>query len=326
MIPQVAKSAGRLHVFQRSAIWVLPKPDFAIPHLVRSVFRRFPYTMRMARDSVAWLVGYGLYAATVQSARHPLLHQIPEAVGRAFLRLQVRDRALRAKLIPTYRFGCKRPSVSNIYYSTFVKPHVELVTDSIERITDRGIITADGQERELDVLILATGFQTCSNPDVYRRRPVTGRDGFDLADAYENNPLQAYEGVSLPQLPNTFMVFGPFSWSGGSWHEMVENQMLHTVRVLTEARRRGATTVSVTPEANQRFFTFIREKAAGSLITTSCGGTGTYYLDHHGEFSILRPTTPAQARHAAGTFCLDDYTYETRPAVCPTAPTHETGT
>lgn len=93
--------------------------------------------------------------------------------------------------------------------------------------------------RDIDVLVLATGFEMSQSPEVYRARPVKGRNGFDLADYYENNRARAYEGVTMPQLPNTFMVFGPFAWSGSSWHVMVENATRIAVRVITEARKRG---------------------------------------------------------------------------------------
>ncbi|MBJ8345740.1 NAD(P)/FAD-dependent oxidoreductase [Antrihabitans sp. YC2-6] len=310
MIPQVAKAAGHLSVFQRRAIWVFPKPDLTIAPAVQSALRRVPGLLSLTYRAVSAVFGIGIYGVTVKGAQLPFLSTVPMTVGRAYLRSQVPDAQLREKLTPDYGFGCKRPSVSNIYYKTFTEPHVELVTERIEEITQTGIVTADGREHELDVLVLATGFETSTTPDVYRKRPVTGRDGFDLAEFYQDSPLQAYEGVSLPQLPNAFSIFGPYSWSGGSWHEMVETQSVHIVRVLKEAARRGANLVAVRPEANERFFQFIRGRSRNTLIgSPTCATSNTYYLDHHGDFSLLRPTTPAQARRAAETFSLDDYEY-----------------
>jgi cation diffusion facilitator CzcD-associated flavoprotein CzcO len=231
---------------------------------------------------------------------------------RAFLFTQVRDAELRRKLTPEYGFGCKRPSVSNTYYSTFTRANTELVTDPIERITAAGILTADGVERPIDTLVLATGFRLSHDPENYRKAPVTGSDGFDLADFFEHEPLQAYEGVSLPQLPNTFMIFGPYSWTGSSWHVMVEMQSHHAVRVITEARRRGATRAAVTPEANARFLSFVRRRSQNSLLyTNNCATANTYYFDHHGDFSLLRPTTAIEAWWSSRRFSLDDYAYET---------------
>ncbi len=312
MIPQVAMAAGQVHVFQRRAIWVFPKPDYTIHPRVQSAFEKVPGLLTATYKTVSALFGLGIYGVTVKGAQIPALSKVPMIAGKVYLRAQIRDPELREKLTPDYGFGCKRPSVSNLYLKTFTKDHVELVTESIQEITPTGIITVDGKERELDVLVLATGFETSTTPDVYRKRPVTGRNGFDLADFYQDHALQAYEGVSLPQLPNAFSIFGPYSWSGGSWHEMVETQSHHIVRVLTEAKRRGATAVSVTEEANERFFQFIRAQSHDTLIgSATCATSNTYYLDHHGDFSLLRPTTSAQARHAAETFSLDDYEYVT---------------
>ena len=120
------------------------------------------------------------------------------------------------------------------------------------------------------------------DPENYRRVPVTGRDGFDLADFFAREPLQAYEGVSLPQLPNMFMIFGPYSWTGSSWHVMVETQSHHAVRVIKEARRRGATMVAVRPEAHERFLRFVRARSQQLLVHNNCGAANTYYFDHHG--------------------------------------------
>jgi cation diffusion facilitator CzcD-associated flavoprotein CzcO len=205
--------------------------------------------------------------------------------------------------------------MSNAYYRTFTRPNTELVTDPIERVVARGIRTVDGRERELDALVLATGFRLSYDPENYRRVPVTGRDGFDLADFFEREPMQAYEGVSLPQVPNTFMIFGPYSWTGSSWHVMVETQSHHAVRVMREAARRGATMVEVTREANERFHRFVRKRAEGLLMHgNACVSANTYYFDHHNEVTLLRPTTAIEAWWASRRFSLDDYEYHSLPA------------
>ncbi|SLC90909.1 phenylacetone monooxygenase [Mycobacteroides abscessus subsp. massiliense] len=191
---------------------------------------------------------------------------------------------------------------------------MDLVTDPIAEITPTGIVTRDGVRRDIDVLVLATGFEMSQSPEVYRARPVKGRNGFDLADYYENNRARAYEGVTMPQLPNTFMVFGPFAWSGSSWHVMVENATRIAVRVITEARKRGATAFAVTEEANNRFFEFIAPKAESTLMHgRACVNANSYYIDRHGDFSFLRPTTAYQSTRASKRFPLDDFRFERLP-------------
>jgi len=311
MIPPVAEKAKKLFVYQRRPIWVFAKPDLEISPTVQKLFARLPLAQRAVRAVSSAAIEFVLVGITVYGKRIQLFSDIPALACKLYLRTQISDPALREKLTPKYGFGCKRPSMSNRYYKTFAEPHVELVTDRIERVTARGVRTADGKEREIDVLILATGFRLSNDPETYRRSPVKGRNGFDLADFYAKEPLQAYEGVSLPQLPNTFMIFGPYSWTGSSWHSMVETQSHHAVRVIQETKRRSATLASVRTEANERFFKFIRRRSRNSLLYSDrCGSANTYYFDHHGDFSLLRPTTSLEAVRASQSFSLDDYQYE----------------
>lgn len=310
MIPQVAKSAASLDVYQRRAIWVFAKPDFAIPVIARRALRFVPGLQALIRGVAALAVEVGLVGISLYGKQIAPLTLIPNWACRLFLFTQVRDRGLRKKLTPGYGFGCKRPSVSNVYYKAFTRNNVDLITDPIDEITERGVRTVDGLERGVDVLILATGFEMSQSSRVYRQRPVRGRDGFDLADFYERERAKAYEGVAMPQLPNTFMIFGPFAWSGSSWHVMVENASRIAVRVISEAYRRGATVVSVSEAANNRFFEFIAPRARnGYLQGRTCADANTYYVDHHGDCSFLRPTTAYQATKASKTFPIDDFEF-----------------
>ncbi len=311
LVPPVAQLARQLHVFQRRPIWVFAKADYKIPPWAQQVFARFPITQKVVRFVTSVAVEAGLVGATIYGRKIPAVSKVPERASRAFMRSQVRDPEIRRKLTPAYGFGCKRPAVSNRYLRTFNRDNVELVTDPIERITPTGIRTADGVEREIDTLILATGFSVSHEPENYRKVPVRGANGFDLADFYEREPLQAYEGVSLPQLPNSFMIFGPYSWTGSSWHVMVEAQSEHAIRVIGETKRRGATAAAVTPEANKRFHDFVRHRMRNSLLYgDTCGNANTYYYDHHGEFSLVRPTSSFAAVKAAREFSLEDYAYD----------------
>ena len=121
---------------------------------------------------------------------------------------------MRDKLTPRYAVGCKRPGFHNTYLSTFNRDNVELVTEPIDKITGSGVATVDGETRDVDVLILATGFKVMDvdgHADLSahrRRRPVVERSTSD------ENRLQSYEGVSVPGFPNFFTVFGPYGYVG----------------------------------------------------------------------------------------------------------------
>lgn len=327
LVPQLAKSAAQLDVYQRRAIWVFAKPDFAIPAAVRSAFKTLPLLQSTIRGLVAALVEVGLVGITIYGKQIAPLARVPAWACRAYLFTQVRERELRQKLTPAYGFGCKRPSVSNIYYKTFTRENVALVTDPIECVTPSGIRTRDGVHRDVDVLVLATGFEMSNSPVVYRQRPVNGRDGFDLATFYETQRAAAYEGVSMPGLPNTFMVFGPYAWSGSSWHVMVENAARHALRVIEEAGRRGATAVEISQPANERFHRFVDERGSETLMHgRACVDANSYYIDRNGDFSFLRPTTAYQSTRASKTFDLDDYLYDSLDTASARASTQRAST
>jgi cation diffusion facilitator CzcD-associated flavoprotein CzcO len=316
IVPEIASQVARLDVYQRTPIWVGPKLDPTTPPALAALYRRFPLSQRVVRKVATRAAELMIIDLVVNHDRVPFLAKGAAAAMRSiWYRAQVPDPELRARLTPDYGLGCKRPSVSNSYLRTFTRDNVELVTDPIESITADGVRTADGHHRDVDVLILATGFRLASDPENFRRTPVRGRDGFDLATSYAEQRLTSYEGISIPELPNHFMMFGPYGWVGGTWHQLVESTSAHIVRVITETARRGATAVEVRPEPTLRWTEQMRTRLARSLFNTnSCATANSYYFDHHGDLPYLRPTSSAAAFRAAHSFPLDDYRYTTPPS------------
>ena len=313
IVPKIAPKLARLDVYQRTPIWVGPKFDTPIPRPLQLLYERNPRIQDAVRRQTTRLVEAGLVGLVVHHDEFGWITRAAGWLGRnVWYRSQVRDPDVRRRLTPDYEVGCKRPSVSNTYLRTFNRRNVELVTDRIERVTATGIRTADGREREVDVLVLATGFRLATDPQNYRDNPVRGRNGFDLAEHYAHNRVRSYESVSMPGLPNHFMIFGPYGWTGGTWHQLVETASHHIVRVIGEARRRGALSVEVREDATERWTNFARERLGRSLwYTGSCQTAHSYYYDHHGDTPFLRPTSSRQAWHAARNFPLDDYRFET---------------
>jgi cation diffusion facilitator CzcD-associated flavoprotein CzcO len=311
IVPEIAPSAAQLYVFQRTPIWVGPKLDWRTPRLLHQLFRRFPGIQQVVRATVTRAVEAGLVGLVVRHDKYGWITRLGGWLGRnVWYPLQVRDRDVRRRLVPDYEIGCKRPSVSNKYLRTFNRPNVELVSEPIKDIGPTAIRTMDGREREIDVLVLATGFRMATDPENYRQNPVRGRDGFDLATFYAEHRVRSYESVSMPGLPNHFMIFGPYGWTGGTWHTLVETASHHIVRVIQEARRRGAQVVEVTEEAADQWTRFAVQRLSRSLWQAgSCATANSYYFDQHGDTPFLRPTTTRQAWHAARTFPLDDYTF-----------------
>jgi len=241
------------------------------------------------------------------------VRKLLEAPARQWMRSQVDDPATREKLIPQYGLGCKRPSMSNEYLKTFNRDDVSLVTESIERITDRGVVTTDGVEHEIDVLICATGFKLWEKGSV-PPFPVLGRDGVDLEEFWDQNRYQAYQGVSVPGFPNIFMITGPYGFVLGSYIWMIEATSAHLSRAIAESKRRGATECEIRQEVHDEYFQkCLKRQERNFLFTPTCAGSNTYYIDDKGD-SPFRPSTHGEMYWQNRHFDLDIYQYGTGAA------------
>jgi cation diffusion facilitator CzcD-associated flavoprotein CzcO len=308
LIPAVVDRVAHLTVYQRTAIWVTAKPDLAIPRAVRSLFARVPAVQRAVRFTGSTILEGLMVGGVLHYGEAPWLNRIGEAACRRHLRRQVSDPELRRKLTPDYSFGCKRPTFSNDYYRTFTRPDVDLVTTPIARVEPDGIVTEDGEKAEIDVLLLATGFNLWDAN--FPALQVVGRDGKDLGKFWREHRFQAYEGVSVPGFPNFISLNSPYSYSGLSYFTTIESQMKHMRRLLAEVRRRGAWTFEVTERANTEFLDRMTERLQGSVFYLGdCSGSRSYYFNQHGEATLLRPTSTVNAFREAGAFPLDDYAY-----------------
>jgi cation diffusion facilitator CzcD-associated flavoprotein CzcO len=184
---------------------------------------------------------------------------------------------------------------------------VHLETTAIAEVVPEGVRTTDGTLHELDVLVLATGFQVLEG-DSIPTFELRGRDG-TLAEFWETRRLQAYQGVSVPGFPNFFTVFGPYGYNGSSYFALIEAQVHHIVRCLRRARRVGAERVEVTEEANRRYFEeMLRRRGNQVFWQESCTRANSYYFDKHGDVA-LRPTLTLESVLASRRFPLQDYEF-----------------
>jgi len=162
--------------------------------------------------------------------------------------LVVEDPEVRRKLEPRHPYGCKRPLLSNDFYPTFNRANVELVTDPIDHVEARGVVTTDGRLREADTLILATGFQTTR---FLAAIDVRGRGGERL-DALWRDGAYAYLGSMIPGFPNLFMAYGP-NTNNGSIIEMIEHQVDFAIRQIDRLEREGLAAIEPTRAATDAY-------------------------------------------------------------------------
>ena len=292
LVPEIAKQAGRVHLFQRSANWVGPKQDDPYSEKQLERFRSDPgYALAVRRKIFESLGGPGIF---------PQARPEMEAACRAGI-AQVKDPELRERLLPGHVWGCKRPLFSNDYYPAFNRPNLELVTEPIERITPAGVLTRDGRERRLDTLILATGFAATRFLSAI---DVTGRGGLRLADAWREG-AQAYKGVTTAGFPNLFMLYGP-NTNADSILSMLEYQADHVLRQIQRIEREGLAWIDVKPGPMAAYNAEIQREL--EAIEMWQGGCTDYYRAPSGRIVTQWPRSMTALEQALAS--LDEEAYE----------------
>jgi cation diffusion facilitator CzcD-associated flavoprotein CzcO len=273
VVPAIQPKVAQVDVYQRSPGWTLPKMDFTYKERTQRLFERFPILQRADR---AMINGFMDLAAAGMTRHRSILRPF-KAIGRRQITAAIDDPELRAKLMPTDEFGCKRVMLTDDWYPTLAKPNVELVTDPIAEVTENGIRTADGRERVTDVLVLATGFESHG---FVAPMEVRGVEGHSLNEAWTPT-AQAYLGLSVPDFPNMFLLYGPNTNGGsGSVIHTIECGMNHVIDALRELDRRGARRIEVDRRAADAFDAELRSALAGSVWHTGCTN---WYVDADGN-------------------------------------------
>ncbi len=277
LVPPLAERAAQLAVFQRTANWVLPRLDRRYGPLDRWLARLPPYAKAVRALWYAFLEWgrRGFDEGTL--ARRGMLRS-----AEALLTHQVSDEALRARLRPPYPLGCKRIIYSNDYYRTLARPNVALVTEGITRVTPQGIVTVDGHEHPLDVLVCATGFDVAHS---LAHLDIRGRGGLRLADAWRDGP-QAHLGLTVAGFPNFWLMLGPNTATGHtSTLLFIEPGARWVVKAMLELRRRGLRWIEVKDEVMRASNTALQARLGQSVWA----GCRSWYRAPDGRIFALFP-------------------------------------
>lgn len=278
-VPRIQPEVAQLHVFQRTPPWILPHSDRQTTRAERVLYRSIPPAQRLVRGLV-----YASRELVVPTLMHPHRGSIAERIARRHLRAQVPDPVLRARLTPKYMIGCKRTLISNEWYPALQQRNMELVTDAIARIEPSGIVTADGRTREIDTIVLGTGFHVADMPV---GEWIRGRDGRTLAEVWQGSP-RAYLGTTVAGFPNLLLMYGPNTNLGhNSIVFMIESQLNYAMDCIAHLDRTGAASFDVRAEVQERYNTELQRRLRGSVWTT--GGCSNWYLDEHGRNSTIWP-------------------------------------
>lgn len=295
-VPGIVEQTGHVTVFQRSAPYVVPKPDTEYHALHTRVFRRFPRTQALERTAT-WILTERFNKALIEGTP---TKKLVELLWRAHLRRQVRDPLLRAKLVPDYPFGCKRVLFSNDWYPALARPDVSVVTSPVTEVLEDGVRDREGRVHEADVVIYGTGFAATEFLAPMR---ITGCDGADLHDRWAAG-AHAFLGLCVPDFPNLFCIYGPNTNLGGSSIiNMLEAASKAVVTLLDHAERSGHRAVVVRPEAEARFDAEIQARLRDS-VWASCHN---WYHEDGGRISTNWPGLVAEYQRRCAELDLDDF-------------------
>jgi cation diffusion facilitator CzcD-associated flavoprotein CzcO len=296
-VPQIQPEVGKLHLFQRTAPWVVPRTDRRFSRTQRWMMRWVPGFQRSIRAAIYWSRETFVWALL-----RPKVIRRLQALSLRHLARQVPDPGLRADLTPDYTIGCKRILISSDYYPSLTQPNVELVTQGVTAVGPRSVVAANGTEREVDTIIFGTGFHVTDPPGVERLR---GRDGVTLREAWKDG-MSAYLGGAISGFPNLFMLIGPNTGLGHtSMVVMIEAQITYLLDCLRTMQARNLATVEVRSEVQAAYNADIQSQLVDSVWNQ--GGCRSWYLDDQGRNTTVWPTYTWRFRQRTRRFDPDAY-------------------
>ncbi len=291
--PGVAETASELVVLQRSAPYVIPRPDRAYTDAEQRAFERSPELMEELRADLFWGMEYN-YAQR---------RAIPSAIAQAYALAnghrtsQVADPVLNAKLTPDYEIGCKRILISNAYYPSLQKENVTLEAAGLERVEGNLVVSTAGNSFEVDVIICATGFEAVEPPFA----PLITARGRSLAEHWSDG-MMAFSSVTLAGFPNLFIMNGPNTGLGhNSVIFVVESQVEFIIQVLAYMRTQDISVVETRRDAEESYVARVRHRSQGTVWLA--GGCTNWYVDPRtNQLTVTWPDYAYAFRESNGTF------------------------
>ncbi|MFC6012119.1 flavin-containing monooxygenase [Nocardia lasii] len=299
IVPSIAPEVAHLDVYQRTATWVMPQVKRPYLGLERFAFKRVPGLQRLLRALI--YIQRELFVVT--QVKYPATGIVLEMIGRLKMRFEIKDPELRRKVMPQHRIGCKRMLVSNKFYGALDRDNVDVVTDGIAEVRAHSIVTDDGTEREVDAIVLATGFHVADSPTY---NLYTGRDGRTMSEAADVEGFQMYKGITVADFPNMFFMLGANSGLNyTSLIYIIESQINYLVDTITTMQAKNLRSFEVRVDAQHEYNRRLAPKLAKAVWAD--GGCTSWFLDKHGNNAALWPDFSYKYRKMVRTFDIEAY-------------------
>ena len=297
IVPAIAGDAAHVAVFQRSAQWAVPNGNYQrdVSAGTRLLMEQVPYYLQWYRLRLLWIYQDKLHPSLQIDPAWPHPQRAVNAVNdkhRAFLADYIKEQiagdeaALLPKVLPDYPPYGKRILIDNGWYRTLQRDDVDLVTDHIHHVDDGAVVTADGSRHEVDVLVLATGFQSRR---MLHPMEIVGRSGRSLRSIWGDDDAYAHLGMTIPDFPNLFLLYGPNTnlGHGGSVLFHTECQVGYITRLLTTMVEQSLAAVEVRPDVCAAYNRAVDEAHARMIWTQP--GISTWYRNAAGRVVTNTP-------------------------------------
>lgn len=299
IVPSIQPDVDRLTLFQRTPPWVLPRMDRRISGVERWLHRQLPFT-GAARRGLLW----GIRELQVSAfTKRPNELGLIESLAKANMAKSIKDRALRAKLTPSYRIGCKRILLSSEYYPALAQPNVDVVASGLSEVRGNTVVAADRTETEVDAIIFGTGFHVTDLPIAER---VVGAEGITLAESWKDG-MESLRGATAAGFPNWMTIIGPNTGLGNSsMILMIESQLNYMADYLRQLTVLGGrTALAARPSAVSAWNRRVQDRMERTVWKS--GGCNSWYLDANGRNTTLWPGTTSEFRRATREVDLGEY-------------------
>jgi cation diffusion facilitator CzcD-associated flavoprotein CzcO len=285
-VPKIQPKVAHLTLFQRTAPWVLPKPDHVIPPIEKWALEKVPGFRKALRGTI-----YGATELLQLAQRKPARMQQLQRLAVSYLHSKVKDPELLRAVTPSFTLGCKRLLLSNTYYDAIQASNAAVVPYGVTRVTPTGVVDSHGVEHDVDTIIFGTGFNVTGTSTP---RNVFGADGRSMGEVWDGSPT-AYLGTTCHGFPNAFFMIGPNTGNGhGSAFVIIEAQAKYIVDAVATARRDNIASFDVRASAQDAW----NAEVQAALVTGvfNAGGCASYYIDKTGRNFAIYPWTTFDLR------------------------------